>query len=254
MEKVKKIIGIGVAAFLMILVISPVTSAVDLPEEFNYFDTNGDGMIDNIQINWNGEGQNEFVFKDRGYDGSFDDVKLNNDDDTTTDIKWTWWDLDGDGVREYVLVEFNDYEYYIKHIDGSQHRVMKLDDEENDGVTDTVWIDTDGDGHHDALYMDQDGDGFVEVVIIDGEVAEPVKWSDVYASRWPKLITSPPLPAAKPMPPETSPVSEGPYYPYTEWVTSLLTPWYTSFIETWLPILLSYIGIDRLHTSDEVEI
>ena len=179
MEKVKKIIGIGVAAFLMILVISPVTSAVDLPEEFNYFDTNGDGMIDNIQINWNGEGQNEFVFKDRGYDGSFDDVKLNNDDDTTTDIKWTWWDLDGDGVREYVLVEFNDYEYYIKHIDGSQHRVMKLDDEENDGVTDTVWIDTDGDGHHDALYMDQDGDGFVEVVIIDGEVAEPVKWSDV---------------------------------------------------------------------------
>ena len=109
--------------------IDEIVDSVDAERVVTKSDLNGDGNIDEISIDLDGDGIADVTISDYDNDGAINKID---------------YDADGDGDPEARAYDFD-----------------------GDGVADSVLYDTTGNGEFDTRHHDFDGDGVVDSISID---------------------------------------------------------------------------------------
>jgi len=164
----------------------------------DFFDTNGDGIVDMVEIDRNGDGVPDAIFSDSNqdgiwdsammdtdFDGSFDTQLFDSNGDGIIDTYHSELDTDHDGIVD-TIIKGHDYNqdgtiesqttYHDLDGDGNYEEVIKGHDSNGDGIIDdiTTYHDYNHDGNEDSAireqFFDRDGDGKIDTYILNSDV------------------------------------------------------------------------------------
>ena len=138
-------------------------NAVDDKSSVEAIDTDGDGKIDTINQDLDGDGVTDVSSKmtDTNADGITDTIATDYDGDGIADTTTQFMDTDGDGVTDTITTDLDG--------DGIADTTTNMLDTDGDGITDTITRDLDGDGIVDTTtqFSDMDGDGITDTITRD---------------------------------------------------------------------------------------